>query len=199
MEVILSTRNRSKADQIKAMLTGLNITVLTLSEAGIEGEAIEDGTTLEENAFKKASFANAQSGKWSIADDTGLFIDALGGRPGIHAARWAGDGKTTEEIRDFTLDQLKDVKDGDRTATFSTVAVIVSPTGEKTVFTGSVNGRLLETPRMECQPNMPYSALFVPDGQDKVWAEMNVDEENAVSHRGQAFQQVREFFQSIIS
>jgi XTP/dITP diphosphohydrolase len=199
MEIILSTKNRSKIDQIKALLNELDIQVLSLSEAGIEGEAVEDGTTLEENAFKKASFANKQTGKWAIADDTGLFIDALDGKPGIHAARWAGDDLTTEQIRDFTLKKLKDVKEENRTATFTTVAVIISPKGEKTVFNGSVKGKILSTPRTECQPNMPYSALFVPDGQNKVWAEMDVDEENRISHRGQAFRQVRDFFQSVLS
>jgi len=195
MEIILSTRNRSKIDQIKALLNGLNIQVLSLGEAGIEGEAVEDGATLEENAFKKASFANRQTGKWAIADDTGLFIDALDGNSG----RWAGDGLTTEQIRDFTLAQLKDVKEENRTATFTTVAVIVSPTGEKNVFSGSVKGKILSAPRTKCQPNMPYSALFIPDGQNKVWAEMDVDEENQISHRGQAFRQVRDFFQSVLS
>ncbi|MEK7635378.1 MAG: non-canonical purine NTP pyrophosphatase [Patescibacteria group bacterium] len=199
MEIILSTRNRSKIDQIKALLNGLDIQVLSLDEAGIEGEAVEDGATLEENAFKKASFASKQTGKWAIADDTGLFIDALDGKPGIHAARWAGDDLTTGQIRDFTLAQLKDVKEENRTATFTTVAVIVAPTGEKTVFSGSVKGKILSAPRAECQPNMPYSALFIPDGQSKVWAEMDVNEENRISHRGQAFRQVRDFFQSVLS
>lgn len=198
MEIILSTRNRSKIDQIKGMLAGLDITVLSLSEASIEGDAIEDGQTLEENASKKASFANQQTGKWAIADDTGFFIDALDGKPGIHAARWAGDGLTAEDIMRFTLDKLKDVPSENRTATFTTVAVVVSPEGEKKVFSGSVRGIILTEPRTACQPNMPYSALFVPDGQEKVWAEMSVEEENAISHRGKAFKQVRNFFADIL-
>lgn len=198
MEIILSTRNRSKADQIKALVSGPGVTVLSLADAGVVGEVVEDGATLEENAFKKAEFASAKTGKWAIADDTGLFIDALDGKPGIHAARWAGEGKTTEEIRDFTLDQLKGVPEGRRTATFRVAAVVVSPKGERHVFEGVMNGKILFAPRTQSQPDMPYSSIFVPDGHDKVWAEMSVDEENAISHRGQAFRKVRDFFQSLV-
>lgn len=195
MEIILSTRNQSKLQQIRNVLAGLDLSVLSLEEAGIEGEVVEDGNTLEENAFKKALFATRQSGKWAIADDTGLFIDAWGGEPGIHAARWAGDGLSTEEIMLRTLQRLEGVPLEGRTASFKTCAVITSPDEkESCFFTGTVRGTILTTPRTACQPNMPYSAIFVPDGQDKTWAEMSVEEENAISHRGKAFRQVRQFF-----
>lgn len=193
MDVILSTRNRSKVDQIKALLSGLNINVLSLEDAQIQGEGVEDGSTLQENAFKKAEFASKESGKWAIADDSGLYIQALDGQPGIHAARWAGDC-TTEEIMKFTLDKLQGVPLEKRNAVFQTVAVIVSPNGEKFSYAGEVSGILLLEPRTACQPNMPYSAIFLPVGCDKVWAEMTVEEENAMSHRGIAFRQVRDFF-----
>ncbi len=197
MDLILSTRNQSKAEQIKALLGILPLRILTLEDAGVDGEAVEDGATLEENALKKARFAQELTGKWAVADDTGLFIDALGGQPGIHAARWAGKGKTTEEIMDHTLWKLRHVLPGERTATFKTVAVAVSPQGEHSVFVGEAKGVLLPGPRCALQPKMPYSAIFVPDGQPKVWAEMSVDEENAVSHRGKAFRQLREFLSDL--
>jgi XTP/dITP diphosphohydrolase len=196
MELILSTRNPSKAEQIKTLLRGLPIEVLTLEDMGIVGEAIEDGTTLEENALKKARFAHKHSGQWSIADDTGLFIDALDGAPGIHAARWAGEGKTTEEIMHFTLEKLRHVPPHNRTATFKTVAVAMSPEGKQYNFLGVAKGALLTAPRCAPQLKMPYSALFVPDGQPKVWAEMSTEEENAISHRGKAFFQLRRFFEA---
>lgn len=199
MEIILATRNRSKIDQIKAIFVGLDVEVLSLADVGVEGEAVEDGLTLEENAFKKALFANEKTGKWVVADDTGLFIDAMGGRPGIHAARWAGDGLKTEEVMRYTLDQLKNVPFKERMATFKTVAVVVSPEGKKKFFEGSISGIILTEPRMKCQPDMPYSAIFLPDGYDKVWAEMTVEEENFISHRGQAFRQARDFFGQVIN
>ncbi|MBI3442872.1 MAG: non-canonical purine NTP pyrophosphatase [Candidatus Sungbacteria bacterium] len=194
MDIILSTRNHSKVEQIKALLRGLDVTIKSLDEAEIAGEAVEDGTTLDENAFKKAMFAWEHTRGWAMADDTGLFIDALGGRPGIHAARWAGREAKTEDIMNFTLEQLRDVPTGKRTATFMTMAVVVSPDGASRIFSGSVSGTLSTEPRTTCQPDMPYSAIFIPDGQEKVWAQMSVDEENAISHRGRAFRQVRDFF-----
>lgn len=194
MEIILSTRNRSKIEQIKASFVGLDIIVLSLDEAGIQGEPIEDGTTLEENALKKAFFAREHSKKWAIADDTGFFIDALNGEPGVHAARWAGEGLKIEDIMNFTLQKIENVPPENRTAIFMTVAAVVSPDGEQWFFEGSVRGKILTEPRTACQPNMPYSAIFVPDGQEKVWAEMSVEEENAISHRGKAFREVRDFF-----
>jgi XTP/dITP diphosphohydrolase len=190
MKIILATRNPSKAVQIKAMFADLAITVATLTEAGIEGEAVEDGETLEANALKKARYAH-RTGCWSMADDTGLFIDALDGRPGIHAARWAGETATTDEITQYTLGQLEGALD--RTATFKTVVALMTPAGDTLLFSGAVKGTLLDAPRTQPQPKMPYSPLFIPDGSEKVWAEMTLEEENAISHRGQAFQQVCQY------
>lgn len=192
--IILSTRNPSKVIQIKPVFSGLPLDVATLEEAGISGEAVEDGATLEENALKKALFA-WQPGQWSMADDTGFYIDALDGLPGVYASRWAGEGKSTEEIMRFALDKLKDVPLESRTGSFKTVAVVIAPDGTQTVFEGVVGGTILTEPRCACQPKMPYSAIFVPEGQDKVWAEMTTGEENAVSHRGKAFRKVRDFFE----
>lgn len=190
MSITLSTRNPSKAEQIKAIFTGVPIEVRTLSDAGIEGEAVEDGVTLEENATKKAVFAHGAGG-WAMADDTGIFIEALDGKPGIRAARWAGENATTEEILSYTLKQLEGANN--RRAEFRTAVVLIDPGGAKHVFIGEARGKLLDKPRVPPQPKMPYSAIFVPDGSDKVWAQMSVEEENAISHRGKAFRQVREY------
>lgn len=197
IKIILSTKNPSKAEQIKGMFDGLNLEVLTLDEAGIEGEAIEDGNTLEENAFKKAEYAFERNeiSAWTMADDTGLHIAALNGEPGIHAARWAGEDATTAEITAYTLERLSGFSD--RSAVFETVAALISPTGERFAFRGKCPGALLEAQRVQPQPKMPYSGIFVADGYDKVWSEMTVPEENAVSHRGKAFQQVRKLFESL--
>lgn len=195
MDVILSTRNPSKALQIQELFKGTGVNVLSLDDAGIEGEGTEDGTTLEENAFKKAKFAADHSeNTWTMADDTGIFITSLDGAPGIHAARWAGD-VSTEEITQYTLKQLEGTTD--RSALFRTVAVLLSPDGEKHVFDGEVMGTLLEAPRVPAQPKMPYSPLFVPDGYTKSWAEMTTGEENAITHRGIAFRKVHEFLKQL--
>jgi XTP/dITP diphosphohydrolase len=195
MEIILSTRNPSKALQIQELFKDTGIHVLTLDEAGIEGEGVEDGTTLEENAFKKAQYAFEHSeNSWTMADDTGLYITALDGAPGIHAARWAGD-VSTDEITQYTLKKIEGKED--RSAIFRTVVVVLSPEGEKFVFDGEVAGSLLEVPPVPPQPMMPYSPLFVPDGHVKCWSEMTTEEENRVSHRGIAFRKVHEFLKQL--
>ncbi len=128
-----------------------------------------------------------------MADDTGLFISALNGEPGIHAARWAGDTASTEEITRYCLKRLDGIVD--RQATMETVVALISPEGEEYFFTGKIDGCLLDAQRTEPQPKMPYSGLFMPLGTDKVWAEMTIEEENAISHRGQAFRQVVAFLE----
>jgi XTP/dITP diphosphohydrolase len=197
MDIILSTRNPSKAQQIKAIFAGSPISILTLDDAGIEGEAVEDGATLQENALKKAFFVHQARKTWAMADDTGFFIHALGGAPGIYASRWAGESATTDEITQHTLRQLEGV--ADRSATFETVVAIVTPEGQQHFFSGQVHGKLLEAPRTPPQPKMPYSPLFIPDGTDMVWAQMSVEFENSISHRGKAFRQAREFLESLLS
>ncbi len=197
MEIVLATRNPSKAQQIMHMFEGSSINVLTLDDVGVVGDAIEDGNTLEENAMKKVIFTREQLGGtyWIMADDTGLFINALDGKPGIKAARWAGENATTDEITQHTLDQLQGATD--RSATFRTVVAMMSPEGQEYYFDGEVKGVLLPERMAPAQPKMPYSPLFMPDGMNKVWAQMSVEEENAVSHRGKAFGATREFLESL--
>lgn len=196
MTIILSTGNISKARQVRAIFNDPAFTVLTLKEAAIEGEAVEDGLTLEENAFKKAAYAQEHGGGncWTMADDTGIFINALSGEPGIKAARWAGDHATTEEILQFTLDKLEGIED--RSAYFETAVVLLSPDGSRYTYTGKIDGWMELLPQAKPQPQMPYTALFRPEGSEKVLAQMTVEEENALSNRGKAFRQVRDFLRT---
>lgn len=196
MKIILSTRNPSKAEQIRAIFTGSSFTILTLDDAGIVGEGIEDGVSLEENAFKKARFSHDQSkGVWTMADDTGLFINHLDGAPGIKAARWAGENASTNEITIHTLKKLKGALD--RSARFETVVALISPEGKAYYFSGKIWGIILESPKTKPQPKMPYSGIFMPDQTNKVWAEMTTNEENLISHRGKAFREARAFLESL--
>lgn len=195
MDIILSTRNPSKTLQIQELFKNTGIHVQTLDEVGIEGEAMEDGETLVDNAFKKARYAFQRSkNSWTMADDTGIFITALNGEPGVHAARWAGD-VSTDEITHYTLKRLEGMPD--RSAIFRTVVVVLSPEGGRHVFTGEISGILLETPRVKPQPKMPYSPLFVPKGETLCWAEMETEHENRISHRGIAFRKVHEFLKKL--
>ncbi|MES2006976.1 MAG: non-canonical purine NTP pyrophosphatase [Patescibacteria group bacterium] len=194
IDIGLSTWNPGKAEQIRALFVGTPIRILTLDDLKIEGEGIEDGSTLEENAGKKAAFAWGNTDKmWVMADDTGLFIEALGGEPGVITADWAGKEVKGEALRDFVLEKISQIPEGSRTAYWETVAVVRDPKGNAYSFTGKATGVLISEPRGPVQAGMPYSQIFIPDGSTKTWAEMSIEEENAISHRGKAFQQVREF------
>jgi XTP/dITP diphosphohydrolase len=197
MNIILSTRNPSKLLQIQEIFDDSNIQVLTLDDVNIQGEAVEDGTLLEENAYKKAWFAYENAGRnvWTMADDTGLFITALNGEPGIYAARWAGENASLAETMNFCLQKLQSAQD--RSAVFRTAVVVISPDGESHVFFGEIQGHMLTAPRVPPQPKMPYSALFVPDGQDLAWAEMTTQQENTISHRGIVFRKVKSFLENL--
>ncbi len=197
MNVILATRNKSKAIQIKAIFEDSPISIQTFNDAGVDGEAVEDGATLGDNALKKARFVYERgiSKSWAMADDTGIFIDALNGAPGVRSARWAGESASTEEIMQYCLGRMDGVSN--RAATFETVVAVVSPDGKEYFFNGKVSGCLLAAPRVASQPKMPYSAIFVPEGTDLTWAEMSAEQENEISHRGKAFRQARVFLEEI--
>ncbi len=197
MTVILSSRNPTKIHQIRQLFEGSPINILGMDDAGIEGEAIEDGETLRENALKKAQFAKGYvANAWTMADDTGIFIAALDGRPGVRSGRWAGESATTEEGMQFALAKMKGISD--RSATFRTVVTLISPDGEEYFFTGEVQGILIDIPRVPPQPKMPYSPLFIPHGEEKTWAEMSTEYENNISHRGKAFRQARVFLEDLL-
>jgi XTP/dITP diphosphohydrolase len=197
MNIILATRNPSKAEQIRKMFENSNIRIISLDEANISGEAVEDSRTLQDNALKKARYAceHATSPMWTMADDSGIFIKALNGEPGVESANWAPKELTTDQAAEWLVERLKGI--ADRSAYFQTVVVIISPEGKEYFFTGTVEGSLLETVRVAPQAKMPYSALFVPDGESKVFAEMTTEYENKISHRGKAFRQAREFLEKV--
>lgn len=196
MEVIISTRNPSKLVQIRALVAGSPLALLTLDDVGIEGSAVEDTSdtaTLLGNASRKARFAYERSDKtrWVLADDTGLFIRALGGKPGVNAAVWGGEELATEDRTRHCLAQLDGVSD--RRALFRTIVFTISPDGLEHVFDGAVEGKMRTAPRVPPQPKMPYSCLFVPNGEDRSWAEMTTEQENELSHRGIAFRKAVSF------
>jgi XTP/dITP diphosphohydrolase len=197
-KIILATRNPTKLVQIQALFTGSPFEIVSLDQAGIKGDAVEDGGTLKENAFKKARFAFEHNSHdtWAMADDTGLFIDALNGEPGIRSARWLGDSASTEDTSRYCLDRLNGISN--RLATFETAVVVIDPCGDDYSFSGKVRGHILEKPKVKPQPKMPYSCLFVPDGSDTSWAEMTTEAENLISHRGKAFREARTWLESVI-
>ena len=193
MKLIFATHNLGKLKEMRALLDGLPYEVTGAQQAGVTDEVEEDGETLEQNALKKAHAVVKQTGEWAVADDTGLFIAALDGRPGIHSARWAGPTRDEQEIIDFTLKQMRGIPVENRDAFFESVVALVSPLGEELIFRGRVTGKILEVPCGKIRPHLPYDSIFLPDGSQMAFAEMSDEKKNSISHRGNAFRQLKKY------
>jgi XTP/dITP diphosphohydrolase len=186
--LIFATHNPGKLEEMRQLVDGFGIEVMSADEVGVHEDVVEDGVTFAENALKKARFVAEQSGEWAVADDSGMMIDALDGQPGVYTARWAGEGASDEQLVAHTLDQLKDVEEDHRGATFHSVVALVSPEGEGQTFEGVVEGMVVDAPRGTHRKKLPYDVLFCPIGHNRTFAEMPDNEKNALSHRGKAFQ-----------
>jgi len=192
--LIFATHNQGKVKEMKDILNGLEVEVLSAEEAGIFDDVIEDGKTFEENALKKARFIAEKTGDWSVADDSGLCIKALGGAPGIYAARWAGD----KDLVEYTLNKMKDVSAEKRSAYFESAAVLCAPDGRHWSFRGTINGAISFEARGANRPKLPYDVIFIPEGRDKTFAQMSDSEKNSLSHRGAAFLQLKKCMEEIL-
>jgi XTP/dITP diphosphohydrolase len=194
MKLIFATHNEGKIREMKKILAGLPWEILSAKEAGIEEEPAEDGATFADNALLKAKFVADRTGEWTVADDSGLCIEALNGAPGVFSARWAGDDAAGEEKANKALKELGDLPEEKRGAYFESSVALVSPSGEHWIFTGRAHGKIT-TERQEkiSRPHLPYDAIFIPEGFTTTFGEMTDEEKNALSHRGQAFRQLKEF------
>ncbi len=189
-----ATKKRHKIGVISAGVKGTSWEILPAFQFAEVPEVLEDGETLEENSLKKAKAVSDATGLPTVADDTGLFVDALGGAPGIFAARYAGEGCTYRDNVEKLLRELKGQSGKDRHAVFRTVMAVYFP-GEKPVFLeGEVTGIITEVP---CGGSgFGYDPIFQPDGCSKVFAEMTAEEKNRLSHRGRALEKVREYLRN---
>ncbi|MBI5037286.1 MAG: RdgB/HAM1 family non-canonical purine NTP pyrophosphatase [Candidatus Kerfeldbacteria bacterium] len=189
--LVMATGNAGKVAEIQHILASLNIPIVSAATAGVVGHAEEDGETLEENALKKARYVAHRIHVWVAADDTGLFIDALNGEPGVRSARYAGIGASDDHIRDFILTKMSAVPDNLRLAHFTSVIALISPTGQEWTFTGTLAGRITARPSGGPRRHLPYDQIFIPEGSEKTLAEYSDIEKNQISHRRKAFDQLR--------
>jgi XTP/dITP diphosphohydrolase len=189
-ELVLATRNHNKVRELLALLDDLGITIHTLDEFPDAPDVVEDGDTCEANAVKKARAIAEFTGLPSVADDTGLEVDALGGRPGVYAARYAGEDATYEDNCRKLLQELTGVPRKQRTARFLTVAAIaLSPDGIR-VARGTLDGVIAE--EVSGTLGFGYDPVFFIPEIGKTLAQLSVDEKNTISHRAKAFTKVRE-------
>lgn len=182
MKLAIATNNPHKLSEIKAILAGRFEHAYSLGELGIDVDVEETGSTLEENALIKARTILSLTGLPSLADDTGLMVDALKGAPGVYSARYAGDQHNDAANRALLLNNLKGVTD--RRAHFSTVMALCYPDGREIVAEGRVDGRILCAERGT--NGFGYDSLFLCDDLGKTFAEATAEEKNAVSHRSRA-------------
>ncbi len=184
-KLVLATANPNKVKEMRDILGGLGINVLTLADFPPMHEVDETGDTLEANALLKADAVYLHTGLPSLADDTGLEVDALGGRPGVYSARYAGPNASYEDNVAKLLGELKGVADADRTARFRTVMALRLSDAEHLFADGVAEGRIVSESRGEA--GFGYDPVFLPsDGDGRTFAEMAPAEKNAISHRARA-------------
>jgi XTP/dITP diphosphohydrolase len=189
-ELVLATRNPHKGEELSVLLGGLEIKIHTLAEFPNAPEVIEDGETCQANAIKKATAIARYTGLPAVADDTGLMVDALGGRPGVYAARYAGEGATYEDNWRKLLRDLAGVPWGKRGARFVTVAVIATPAGKMEIAEGILEGAIAEAPAGT--GGFGYDPVFFVPELGKTLAQLTPEEKNRISHRAKAFTKIKE-------
>ena len=197
MQIVLATRNQHKKQELVALLRGLDITIRTLDDFPSAPEVVEDGNTCEANAMKKAVEIAQYTGMTAVADDTGLEVEALGGRPGVFAARYAGEHATYEDNVRKLLQELQGVPAERRRGRFVTVAAIAMPEGKRFSAQGVLEGLIAEEPAGS--HGFGYDpVLFLPEYHQTL-AQLSPEVKNQISHRARAFTQARTLLQRMMA
>lgn len=188
MKFIIATNNPKKLIELERILNPLGINAVSAKEAGVKLDEVEEtGTTFAENAFLKANAAYKNTGLPAVADDSGLSVDALDGRPGIYSARYCGEDATDTDRYNKLLDELKDVPSEKRTAHFTSAICCILPDGSKIEVEGICEGTIAFEPYGN--GGFGYDPVFMYG--DKSYAELTAEEKDAVSHRGQALRKLQ--------
>lgn len=191
-ELVLATNNPHKVDEIRNIL-GASLSIKTLNELGFFDDIPETSSTLQGNASQKSHFLFDKFGCNCFADDTGLEVEALDGAPGIYSARYAGESKDANANMQKLLKELEGKEN--RNARFRTVISLFWE-GKEYFFEGIVNGVILTEKRGE--EGFGYDPIFQPDGYDRSFAQLSMEEKNEISHRGRAVQKLLQFLQTVI-
>jgi len=201
LTIVLATSNHGKLAELRALLADLPVQLRSAAEVlGEQPNIVEDGATFEDNALIKARAIASATRTLALADDSGLEVDALGGRPGVRSARFAHERATDAENNAALLRELAEVEEGARSARFRCVLALVNPWQESEVHIakGSCEGSIARAPRGN--GGFGYDPLFLVAGQDgKAMAELSEVEKNQVSHRGRAVQALREILLKLVN
>lgn len=188
MKLIIASSNAGKIREIRAILGEKFDPILSMKEAGIDHETVEDGSTFMENARKKARELAALSGTACLADDSGICVDALGGAPGIYSARFCGRHGDDDANNRLLVEKLQGVED--RRAHYTCAMCLAFPDGKEILAQGDMHGKIIDTPRGE--GGFGYDPFFYLEEYGKTAAEISAQEKNRISHRARALQSLLE-------
>lgn len=192
--IVLATNNQNKVKEFQELVKDFPIEVKCLKDYGPLPEAIEDGATFDDNAYKKAHHYARVLGVPALADDSGLVVDALDGAPGVYSARYSGENATDWDNCEKLLQEMKDKTD--RTARFQCVLSLATPGGPALTWEGSCEGRITEERQGEA--GFGYDPVFYYEDFGKTFAEVSMEEKSKVSHRGKAMQELSSEFDKVM-
>lgn len=195
MKLVLASNNAHKLQELRAILSTLGMEVVSQKEAGVFVEPDENGATFEENSYIKAKTVMDACGLPTVADDSGLMVDALDGEPGVFSARYGGDAcKSDRDRLEYLLRRMEDVPDEKRTAHFVSVITMLTPDGKKVAARGECPGRILREPHGE--NGFGYDPVFYVPEEGCTFAQLAPERKNQISHRARALEafvrQIRE-------
>ncbi|MDO9515597.1 MAG: XTP/dITP diphosphatase [Syntrophales bacterium] len=191
--IVFASKNKGKIRELKALLTGMNVDLLSLHDYSDAPHINEDGATFYENALKKARVISEYTGSTVIADDSGLEVDYLGGAPGIHSARYSGAGATDERNIRKLLEEMEGVPEEQRGAAFRCALVLYRTDGTFEIFEGELKGTISREP--SGSEGFGYDPVFVVPEYGKTVAEIDPGTKNRISHRGTAFVKLKKSLQ----
>ena len=196
MRLLIATHNRGKLIEYQEMFADLPFDLVTLDDIGIRDDVAENGATFAENARTKAEAYAQQSGLLTLADDSGLQVDALGGEPGVRSKRYAGANKSDAERIAFLLDKLRAVPPGKRAARFRCAIALATPDGKLWETDGACEGEIAFEPRGE--NGFGYDPIFQIAERGARMAELSTTEKNKVSHRARAAEKARQILEQMV-
>ena len=195
MKLVIATRNKHKLEEIRAIFALNTLELVSALDFPEIPDVVEDGETFEENAVKKAVTLARATDCWALADDSGLEVDALDGRPGVYSARYAGEPANYEANNQKLLAELGG--QSNRRARFRCVVALADPSGKSRVVQGRCEGTIIE--RLKGKAGFGYDPLVVPDGYTETFAEMSSELKNRISHRARALAEAKRAWSSLLN
>ena len=197
MDIVIATSNQNKLKEFKELLKGYTVTILSLEDFPHIPPVVEDGKSFYENALKKATTVAHHTGKFTIADDSGLEVEALGGKPGVYSSRFAGEDASDEENNARLLKELQGVLFDKRGACFKCVLVMAKPEGETAFVEGKCKGIIID--ELRGHYGFGYDPLFLVPEYDETFSEIKLEEKNKISHRSRALQKLLKLLPDYLS